>query len=36
LPFPGATFDVVLASGVFQYVAQPEALLAKFRRVTLG
>jgi SAM-dependent methyltransferase len=34
LPFPDATFDVVLASGVFQCVSHPEALLAEFRRIT--
>ena len=36
LPFGEGEFDVVLASGVLQYVARHEAALSELRRVTRG
>ncbi|MGI6207236.1 MAG: methyltransferase domain-containing protein [Anaerolineae bacterium] len=33
LPFPAETFDVVCCNQVYQYVPEPEALMAEIRRV---
>jgi putative methyltransferase (TIGR04325 family) len=36
LPFVNDSFDVIFASGVFQYMKRPDKLLEEFHRVTRG